>query len=86
MTTGGGAQADRYFVPPSPRGWNVLALRPIGSGGNPTDADLRLFDGFDHATLLKGSNADPGTVDFIVGVMPCTFGDQMVYSSTFAYA
>jgi hypothetical protein len=26
------------------------------------------------------------TVDFIVGVMPCTFGDQLVCSSTFACA
>jgi hypothetical protein len=67
VTTGGGAQADRFFVPPSPQGWNVLALRPIGSAGTPTDADLRLFDGFDHATLLKGSNAEPGVVDFLVG-------------------
>jgi hypothetical protein len=67
ISGGGGTQADYFFVPPAPQGWNVLALRPLGSLGSPTDADLRFFDGPDHATTLKASNAEAGVVDFIVG-------------------
>jgi hypothetical protein len=65
-TNGGGSQADWFFAPPAPRGWNVVALRPMGSSGSPVDADLRLFNGPDHATLLRASNAEPNIVDFIV--------------------
>ena len=65
-TTGGGAQADWFFAPPQPRGWNVVALRPLGSAGSPIDADFRLFNGPDHATLIRSSNAEANMVDFIV--------------------
>jgi len=61
----GESQKDFYAVPTAPRGWAVLALRPV-TGLNPTDADIRQYDAPDYLGLLGKSSAVPGVVDFVV--------------------
>ncbi len=62
---GGTSAADYLYIPPDPRGWSVLALRPAISAPS-TDADIKVYTRPDYLTQLERSSAEAGIVDFIV--------------------
>jgi hypothetical protein len=61
----GESQRDFFAVPSAPRGWAMLALRPV-TGIASTDADLRQYDAPDYLDLVGKSSAEPGVVDFVI--------------------